>query len=99
MRRLGTIGLGAAVVALAICAYIASTAAPAYPDGSGRDDSRVSVTGPVRVAAREQIDGPVVSVDGPVQIAGTVKGDVLTVHGDITVTGRWSACPSGCSSY
>ncbi len=88
MRRVGTIVLGIAVAAIAIGAYIASTAPPAYPAGAGRDDSRISITGPVRVGATEQVHGPVVSVDGAVQIAGTVKGDVLAIHGNVTVSGK-----------
>ncbi len=78
------------VATFGACLLVAAAAAPAMAasSGSNRDDSRISVTGPVRVAAGERIVGPVVSVDGPVRIDGAVKGDVLSIHGGVTISGR-----------
>lgn len=87
--RVSITGSARVVLMLAMaCAFIASSATPAFGAGPGADDSRVSITGPVRVGPGERIDGPVVSVDGPVRVDGTVDGDVLAVHGNVTVPGR-----------
>lgn len=77
--------------ALTVVVLVAS-AAPAGAVGSPspRDDRRISVSGGEVVASGEVVNGPVVSVDGPVTINGTVKDDVfvgkgrLVVHGLIT---------------
>lgn len=53
---------------------------------NGDDDSRITITGAVVVSAHDRVDGPVVSIDGPVRVAGVVDGDVLATHGDVTVT-------------
>jgi cytoskeletal protein CcmA (bactofilin family) len=101
MRRKLLAAVGLAAVALAA---FASPAGAASGDGSLRTDRRISVTGGVKVAEGEVVNGPVVSVDGPAIINGTVKdvyvgngrldiggqvtGDVLVVHGDVFITGR-----------
>ncbi len=43
---------------------------------------------PVRVAADEFIDGGVVSIGGPVDIGGEVKGDVVSMGGPVDVGGK-----------
>lgn len=68
--------------------FLAATSAPAFAAEAGGEDSRISITGPVRVGPAQRIDGPVVSVDGAVRISGVVDGDVFTVRGNVTVTGR-----------
>ena len=73
---------------IAAAAFIGLSASPAFAAGPRGDDSRVSITGPVRVSPGERVDGAVVSVDGPVRISGVVDGDVLAVHGNVDISGR-----------
>jgi cytoskeletal protein CcmA (bactofilin family) len=93
---------GFALVVVAFAAFASPVGAAS--DGSLRDDRRISITGGVVVAEGEVVNGPVVSVDGPAIINGTVNdvyvgngrldiggrvtGDVLVVHGDVFITGR-----------
>jgi cytoskeletal protein CcmA (bactofilin family) len=83
-------GSSRAILALvAISAFIVLSAGPAAAAAEpAADESRVSVTGPVRVGPGERVDGAVVSVDGPVRISGVVDGDVFAVHGNVNVSGR-----------
>ncbi|MGZ8805091.1 MAG: bactofilin family protein [Microbacterium sp.] len=83
--RAATTGI---VVAVAASAFVLLSAGPAAAAGPTADESRVSVTGPVRVGIGERVDGAVVSVDGPVRISGVVDGDVFAVHGNVNVSGR-----------
>jgi hypothetical protein len=43
------------------------------------------VVGPRRIDSAQQVTGPVATVDGPVEVLGTVNGDVDVVDGDIIV--------------
>jgi hypothetical protein len=97
-KLLAAVGLAAIVLA------VFAAPAGAARDGSSRDDRRISISGGEVVAEGEVVNGPVVSVDGPAIINGTVndvyvgngrldiggqvKGDVLVVHGDVFITGR-----------
>ena len=56
--------------------------------GSEGNDRRISVSGGVVVAADEVVNGPVVSVDGPVTINGTVNDDVYVGDGRLVIRGR-----------
>src|SRR4051794_21300272 len=67
--------LACCAVAVVVCAVVAAPAGAAS-DGSLRNDRRISISGGVTIASGEVVDGPVVSVDGPVTINGTVKDDV-----------------------
>ncbi len=69
-------------------AFLATTAGPALASGPRNDDSRISVTGPVRIESGQRINGPVISVHGSVRVNGVVDGDVFVVRGDVTVAGR-----------
>jgi cytoskeletal protein CcmA (bactofilin family) len=75
-----------ALVAVAIA--LSATPAVAARDGSSRDDRRISISGGVVVAADEVVDGPVVSVDGPVTVDGSVDGRVFVVDGRVVIRGR-----------
>ena len=80
------------VGALALAAFVVfgAFAAPAGAarDGSSRDDRRISISGGVVVASGEVVNGPVVSVDGPVTINGTVDGRIFVADGRVTIRGR-----------
>jgi cytoskeletal protein CcmA (bactofilin family) len=76
------------VVTAVAAAFLALTPGIAAAAGSSSDDGRVSISGPVAVGPNVRVDGPVISVDGSVVIAGTVDGDVLVVHGSAVVLGR-----------
>ena len=94
----------AGVVLAAVVLAVFTAPAGASPDGSSRDHRRISITGGEVVAAGEVVNGPVVSVDGPAIINGTVNdvyvgngrldigghvtGNALVVHGDVFITGR-----------
>jgi cytoskeletal protein CcmA (bactofilin family) len=80
-----------ATFALAAVTFTAfASPALAARDGSVRDDRRISISGGVVVAEGEVVNGPVVSIDGPATIDGTVNDDVyvgngrLVVHGHVT---------------
>jgi cytoskeletal protein CcmA (bactofilin family) len=74
--------------ALAVVLFVAS-ASPAGAKGSPspRTDRRISVSGGVVVASGEVVNGPVVSVDGPATINGTVKDDVFVGDGRLVIRG------------
>jgi len=55
---------------------------------SPRTDRRISISGGVVVAAGDVVNGPVVSVDGPVTINGTVNDDVFVGDGGLVIRGR-----------
>jgi hypothetical protein len=78
-----------AIVALAIVAVIVTTAPSraARPGGSA-DDRKISVVGDITVPRGETVDGLVATVDGDVQIAGTVTDFVFVGDGHLVVTGR-----------
>ena len=77
------------VFALAVVVSVSFIApAGAQQRGSLRTDRRISVTGGVVVAEGEVVNGPVVSVDGPVTVSGTVKGRVFVGDGRVTVRGH-----------
>jgi cytoskeletal protein CcmA (bactofilin family) len=85
MRR-GLLG----IFALATFVVFAAFAAPAgaASDGSAGNDRRISVSGGVVVASGEVVNGPVVSVDGPVTINGTVTDDVYVGNGRLVIGGQ-----------
>jgi cytoskeletal protein CcmA (bactofilin family) len=77
----------------AICALvlltIAISAAPAVArDGGVQGDRRISVTGDIVVAKGDVVRGPVITVDGNVTIAGTVRAYVGVGDGDLVVSGH-----------
>jgi cytoskeletal protein CcmA (bactofilin family) len=84
MRRYVLMAFALAVVAVVVLAPPAAAAR----GGSNSNDRRISVSGGVVVTKSEVVNGPVVSVDGPVTIAGTVKDDVVVGRGQLTVDGH-----------
>ena len=78
--------LAGAVLAVVSVAF--ASPAGAARGGSLRTDRRISVTGGVVVAEGEVVNGPVVSVDGPVTIDGTVNDGVFVAGGRVTVRGH-----------
>ena len=64
------------------------TVDPSAVDGSLRNDRRLSLSGGVVVTNDEVINGPVVSVDGPATINGTVNDDVYVGDGDLIIRGQ-----------
>src|SRR4051812_5710462 len=98
-KLLAAVGLAA----VAIAAF-ASPSGAATNGSPLRDNRRITISGGVVIQKGEVVNGPVVSVDGPAIINGTVNdvyvgngrldiggrvtGDVLVVHGDIFITGR-----------
>ncbi len=84
MRRRLLAGIALIAVMLAIFASPAGAAV----DGSLRNDRRLSLSGGVVVTNDEVINGPVVSVDGPATINGTVKDDVFVGDGRLVIRGR-----------
>lgn len=76
-----------AAIAAVTTALVLLTATPAgAADDAGGDDERVSISGPIAVGPRQRVDGPVISIDGSVVIAGVVDGDVFVGRGGVTVT-------------
>jgi cytoskeletal protein CcmA (bactofilin family) len=80
--------LAAMALALLGLGVFASTAGAATVDGSRRTDRRIAVSGGVFVAEGEVVDGPVVSIDGPATIDGTVDDDVLVGNGRVEISGQ-----------
>ena len=74
--------------ALTVVVLVAS-AAPAGALGTPkpRTDRRINLSGGVVVASGEVINGPVVSVDGPATINGTVHDDVFVGDGRLIIRG------------
>ena len=82
-----------AVTVIAVFAAFASPATAAR-DGSVHADRRISVTGGVVVAEGEVVNGPVVSIDGPAVIDGTVNDDVFVGNGRLVIRGHVTGdCP------
>lgn len=79
-----------AAIAFTVVALVAVAApAGAAIDGSSvRNDRRISISGGEVVAEGEVVNGPVVSVDGPVVVDGTVNDDVFVGDGRLDVRGR-----------
>jgi cytoskeletal protein CcmA (bactofilin family) len=77
MRRLA--------LALMILAVTPAAAAGQAADGSFRGD-RVVITGPVTIDRGETADDVVV-IDGPVSVAGRVRGDLVVVSGRLRISG------------
>jgi cytoskeletal protein CcmA (bactofilin family) len=77
-----------AVVLAAVVVAAFAVPAGAARDGSNHSDRRISISGGVVVAAGEVVDGPVVSLDGRVTIAGTVDDDVFVGDGSLLIRGR-----------
>jgi cytoskeletal protein CcmA (bactofilin family) len=74
--------------ALAVAVFVVSaTPAGAAGTASPRTDRRISVSGGVVVTSDEVVNGPVVSVDGPVTINGTVNDDVFVGRGHLVIRG------------
>ena len=79
---------GFALAVVVVVAFAAPAGALGSP--SPRTDRRISVSGGVVVSSGEVVNGPVVSVDGPATINGTVNDDVfvgdgrLVIHGVVT---------------
>jgi hypothetical protein len=77
-----------ALIAVLLAAFAGPAGAAA--DGTTRGDRRISVSGGVVVASGEVVNGPVVSVDGPVTINGTVNDDVYVGDGRLVIRGHVS---------
>lgn len=84
MHRKLLAGFALAVVVFATSASPAGAAATPSP----RTDRRISISGGVVVASGDVVNGPVVSVDGPATINGTVKDDVFVGDGRLVIHGR-----------
>ena len=72
-------------LALLIFAVVPAGAAAQGADGSVRGD-RVVITGPVTIDTGETADDVVV-IDGPVSVAGRVRGDLVVVNGLLRISG------------
>ena len=72
---------------IVVFATFASPAGAAQ-DGSLRNDRRISISGGVVVASDEVVNGPVVSIDGPATINGTVNDDVYVGDGRLVIRGE-----------
>jgi cytoskeletal protein CcmA (bactofilin family) len=83
-RALGAFAL------IAIVFAVFAAPAGAARDGSSRGDRRISITGGIVVASGDVVNGPVVSVDGPVTINGTVNDDVYVGDGRLIIRGKVS---------
>jgi cytoskeletal protein CcmA (bactofilin family) len=80
-------GFALTALSVVVFAAVASPAGAATGD-SLRNDRRISISGGVVVAAGEVVNGPVVSVDGPATIDGTVDDDVYVGKGRVDIGGR-----------
>ena len=70
---------------------LALTGSPALAREDGREfgrDYRIGISGGVVVDEGERITGPVVSVDGPARINGTVDNSVFVISGNARITGH-----------
>jgi cytoskeletal protein CcmA (bactofilin family) len=78
------------LVGFALTAFVfAVFAAPAGAgDRPPRSDRRISVSGGVYIVEGEVLDGPLVSIEGPVTIDGTVTDNVFVVSGRLEIRGR-----------
>jgi len=75
------------LLAATVAAALALVAAPALAQSSdAAAPDQVIITGRVDVAEGETV-GTVVIIDGPVNIAGTVHGDLFALNGDVTISG------------
>jgi len=79
--------LGAFALIAVVLAIFAAPAGAAR-DGSTGNDRRISISGGIVVASGEVVNGPVVSVDGPVTINGTVNDDVYVGDGRLIIRGK-----------
>ena len=84
MRRRVVIAFALTVIAVVVSPIPAGAA----QDGASRDDRRINISGGVVVAKGEVVNGPVVSVDGPVTVDGTVNDDVYVGNGRLVIHGR-----------
>jgi cytoskeletal protein CcmA (bactofilin family) len=73
---------------IAIVLAIFAAPAGAARNGSTGNDRRISISGGIVVASGEVVNGPVVSVDGPVTINGTVNDDVYVGDGRLIIRGK-----------
>jgi hypothetical protein len=78
--------LASALVLLATGA--SATPAFAARRGSVNDDRRISISGDIDVARGEVVHGPVVTLQGDIDIRGHVTSYVVVGDGDLTVSGR-----------
>jgi cytoskeletal protein CcmA (bactofilin family) len=79
--------LVASALAAVVFTALASPAGAAR-DGSLANDRRISISGGVVVAEDEVVNGPVVSIDGPATVDGTVDDDVYVGDGRLDIRGR-----------
>ena len=77
-----------AVALIVVVFAVFAAPAGAVQGGSLRDDRRISISGGVVVAEGEVVNGPVVSVDGPATIDGTVNDDVYVGDGRLVIRGE-----------
>ena len=84
MHRTLLAGFAVVFVALVVSA---SPAGAAQADVD-RGDVRIGISGGVVVTADEVVDGPVVSIDGPATINGTVDDNVYVAGGRLVVRGE-----------
>ncbi|MEA2331467.1 MAG: hypothetical protein QOH58_1605 [Thermoleophilaceae bacterium] len=74
-----------AALVLLVLAFTPASAAGQATDGSSRGD-RVVITGPVSIDRGETADDVLV-IDGPVSVAGRVRGDLVVVSGRLRISG------------
>lgn len=78
-----------AILALAVVVVVSLAAPAGAALTTARSHERlISVSGGVVVAEDQVVDGPVVSIDGPAVIDGTVTEDVVVGRGRLTINGR-----------
>jgi len=77
---------GCALTAVMLGVFASSAGAAQV--GALRDDRRISLSGGVVVENGEVVNGPVVSIDGPATINGTVNDDVYVGDGRLVIRGK-----------
>ena len=79
---------GLALILAVFAALAAPVSAGGGPDRPPRSDRRISVSGGVYIVQGEVVKGPLVSIEGPVTIDGTVRDNVFVVSGRLEIRGR-----------
>jgi cytoskeletal protein CcmA (bactofilin family) len=83
VNRRRIIPLAAAIVVLAVLGPLTGLAHAGTGPRGGEDKNRRIAVGDVFVEATEDVDGPLIAVDGHVTIDGSVDGSALVVKGDL----------------
>jgi len=83
VNRRRIIAFAAAIVALAVLGPLSGLAHAGTGPGGRLDRNRRIAVGDVFVDSTEDVDGPLIAVDGNATIAGSVDGSAFVVKGDV----------------